>query len=97
MRIEAYSRVAQVYDSTKASKTKSVQRTGSRDEVQISQAGRDYQVAKQALAETSDIREDKVEQFKEEIAAGSYKVETGAFAAKLIEKYSAYEKYNSYM
>ena len=61
--------------------------------MQISQAGRDYQVAKQAVAESSDIREDKVAQLKAEIASGSYKVEAGDFAAKLIEKYNAYNVY----
>ena len=32
-----------------------------RDEVQISSMGRDYQIAKQAVADASDIREDKEE------------------------------------
>ena len=90
MRIEAYNQVTQVYNSAKASKLKGAQGTSKRDEVQISQAGRDYQVAKQAVAETSDIREDKVAQLKAEIASGNYKVEAGDFAARLIQKYNAY-------
>lgn len=64
--------------------------TGKKDEVQISQAGRDYQVAKQAVAEAPDIRADKVAALKSSIASGSYKVETGDFAAKLIERYESY-------
>ena len=59
MRIEAYNQIASIY---KTSKTGKVQQpygvsTG-RDEVQISQLGRDYQIAKQAVAEASDIREE---------------------------------------
>lgn len=93
MRIEAYNQISQVYNASKASKLKGAQVAGKRDEVQISQAGRDYQVAKQAVAESSDIREDKVAQLKAEIESGNYKVETGDFAAKLIEKYNAYNVY----
>lgn len=90
MRIEAYNQITQIYNSAKASKVKGAGSTSRRDEVQISQAGRDYQVAKQAVAETSDIREDKVAQLKAQINSGNYKVEAGDFAAKLIQKYKAY-------
>lgn len=93
MRVEAYNQIAQIYNSAKTSKVKGAQVSGKRDEVQISQAGRDYQVAKQAVAESSDIREDKVAQLKAEIESGNYKVEAGDFAAKLIEKYNAYNVY----
>ena len=90
MRLEAYNQIASIY---KTSKTGKVQQpygvsTG-RDEVQISQLGRDYQIAKQAVAEASDIREDKVSQLKSMIDAGTYSVEPGDFASKLLEKYNA--------
>ena len=90
MRIEAYNQVSQVFGANRASRVKGSGNTGKKDEVQISQAGRDYQVAKQAVAEASDIRADKVTQVKKQIASGTYKVDTGDFAAKLIEKYDAY-------
>ena len=90
MRIEAYNQIASIY---KTSKTGKVQQpygvsTG-RDEVQISQLGRDYQIAKQAVAEASDIREDKVAQLKASMSSGNYSVETDSFANKLLEKYKA--------
>ena len=90
MRIEAYNQIGQVYNAGKASKVKGTGNISKRDEVQISQAGRDYQVAKQAVAEAPDVREDKVAALKNKIASGNYKVETGDFAAKLLEKYEAY-------
>ena len=90
MRIEAYNQISTVYGSSKASKLKGVRNIDKRDEVQISQAGRDYQVAKQAVAEAPDIRENKVAQLKSSIESGSYKVGTDDFAARLIEKYEAY-------
>lgn len=90
MRIEAYNQVTQIYNSGKVSKMKGSSSVDKRDQLQISQTGRDYHVAKQAVANAPDIREDKVIQVKNRIASGSYKVEAGEFAAKLIEKYEAY-------
>lgn len=90
MRIEAYNQISQVYNAGKASRVKGTGDVSKRDEVQISRAGRDYQVAKQAVAEAPDIREDKVAALKNSIASGNYKVEAGDFAAKLMEKYKAY-------
>ncbi len=90
MRIEAYNQVSQVFSSNRASRLKNSENAGRKDKLEISQAGRDYQVAKQAVAEASDIRKDKVAALKSSIASGNYKVETGDFAAKLIEKYEAY-------
>ena len=93
MRIEAYNQIASIY---KTSKTGKVQQpygvsTG-RDEVQISQLGRDYQIAKQAVAEASDIREDRVAQLKERLDSGNYNVDMNDFANKLLEKYNALVK-----
>lgn len=90
MRIEAYNQVTQIYNSSRAAKVKSAESIKKRDEVQISRAGRDYQVAKQAVAEAPDIRGDRVIQVKNRMASGSYKVSDGEFAAKLLEKYEAY-------
>lgn len=88
MRIDAYNQIAQVYGAQKVSKTQKAQSTSRlRDQVSISQAGRDYQVAKNAVSEASDIREDKVAQLKSQIDAGTYSVEVGSFASKLLEKY----------
>jgi negative regulator of flagellin synthesis FlgM len=90
MRIEAYNQVAQVYKSGKSSKTQNTYAAAAgRDEVTISQAGYDYQVAKKAVAEASDIREDKVAQLKARVESGNYKIDSGDFASKLLEKYNA--------
>ncbi|MCR5272547.1 MAG: flagellar biosynthesis anti-sigma factor FlgM [Lachnospiraceae bacterium] len=90
MRIDTLSQVAQIYGLNKANKTGNVAKTtGARDEVHISQAGRDYQVAKQAVAAASDIREDKVATLKTSIESGNYSVDAGDFASKLLEKYQA--------
>ena len=88
MRIETYNQVAQIYKTSQtavAKKTSSISK--GRDEVQISQTGRDYQIAKQAVAEASDIREDRVAQLKAKVDSGNYEVNSGDFASKLLEKY----------
>ena len=90
MRIEAYNQVAGLYKATKNTRTQSGYKAGSRDELQISQAGMDYQIAKQAVAQSSDIREDKVAQLKAKIDSGEYQVSAGDFASKLLEKYNQY-------
>lgn len=91
MRIEAYNQVAQVYGVqrravTKTNRTSSLYSTS--DQVSISQTGFDYQIAKKAVSEASDIREDKVAQLKAKVEAGEYQVEPGDFASKLLEKYN---------
>lgn len=89
MRIDAYNQVAQLYGVQSKYKTqKTSSASAPTDQVSISQAGRDYQVAKSAVSQASDIREDKVAQIKSKIDSGNYSVEPGDFASKLLEKYN---------
>lgn len=90
MRIDAYNQIAQIYGVQGNFKTQKAQSVHApKDQVSISQAGRDYQVAKSAVSQASDIREDKVAQLKSRIEAGTYSVEPGDFASKLLEKYNS--------
>ena len=89
MRIEAYNQIAQVYSTNKttAPKTADKVRSAGKDSVQFSSFGKDIQVAKQAVAEASDIREDKIAEMKAKYANGNVSVDTGDFASALLEKY----------
>ncbi len=88
MRIETYNQVAQIYMTSQSASASKLNTAGTkRDEVQISQTGRDYQIAKQAVAEAPDIREDRVAELKAKIDAGSYSVDTGDFASELLKRY----------
>ncbi|MCH5333507.1 MAG: flagellar biosynthesis anti-sigma factor FlgM [Agathobacter sp.] len=90
MRIDAYNQIAQIYGVQKSARTARKQSAGGQsDQLSISQIGRDYQVAKAAVAEASDIREDKIARIKTMMDNGTYSVDPGAFASKLLEKYSA--------
>lgn len=89
MRIEAYNQIAQIYKSTKTANAQKIKdAVAARDEVQISSVGRDYQIAKQAVANASDIREDKVASLKERVDSGNYSVDVNDFAGKLLQKYN---------
>ena len=86
MRIDAYNQIAQLYgaqtkyNSQKANKTASM---GS-DQLSISQTGYSYQTAKKAVAEASDVREDRVAELKAKIKNGTYFVNPEDFADKLL-------------
>lgn len=87
MRIQAYTQVQQLYQS---SKVKSSQKTGGvaqTDKVQISSFGKDIQTAKAAVAGSPDIREELTAPIKARIQDGTYAVDNGSFASKLLQKY----------
>lgn len=88
MRIEAYNQINQIYNPEKTNKLKQSVKTGSNDKVEISQKGRDYQIAKKAVADTADVREDLVEEYKAKLKSGNYNVSAGDFANKVIESYN---------
>lgn len=90
MRIDAYNQVTQLYgvqQSTKVQKSSSVA-SSARDQISISQTAKDYQIAKTAVSQASDIREDKVAMLKAKVQSGEYQVEPGDFASKLLAKYN---------
>ena len=90
MRIDAYNQITQLYGVQKNLTTrKTTNTTAGRDQLSISQAGKDYQVAKSAVSQASDIREDKIATLKSRLDSGNYQVEAGDFASKLLEKYNA--------
>ena len=102
MRVEAYNSVAQIYKTNRAAGASAAakiscptctfapQTEKSRDQVEISSIGYDYQIAKQAVAEASDIREDKVAALSAKVKSGTYDVSNEAFAEKLLEKYRSF-------
>lgn len=84
MRIEAYTKVQQVYKTKKASSTNNTSKADFADAVEISSIGKDIQVAKQAVAASSDVREELIAPLKESIKAGTYSVSAEQLASKLL-------------
>jgi negative regulator of flagellin synthesis FlgM len=88
MRIEAYSQVQQIYSNNKVNKTQQPKKANDvRDTVSFSSIGKDIQVAKQAVSEVPDVREDVVAKLKAAIKNGTYNVSGEDFAEKLLAKY----------
>ena len=88
MRIDAYNQVNMIYKTTgTAQKKKTVKTSGTEDKLEISQFGRDYQIAKAAVAASPDIREELTAPIKAKIQNGTYEVSNESFAEKLLKKY----------
>lgn len=87
MRIDAYNKISQMYNTNKVNKTQKTTDVQASDKVQISQVGRDFQLAKKAVAEAPDVREDLVSSLKSSVKAGTYQVNNEDFASKLLQKY----------
>ncbi|CBK75402.1 Anti-sigma-28 factor, FlgM [Butyrivibrio fibrisolvens 16/4] len=91
MRIEAYNQVAQLYQTSNTKNVAQAAKTNGmgRDQVQISSIGKDYHVAKAAVAEAADIREDLVADIKARIKDGTYEVSADDFAEKLLSNFGS--------
>lgn len=92
MRIGTYGMINQIYGSNKTKKSNTANSTGFanfKDEVSFSSAGKDMQVAKNALAGVPDVRETKIRDVKSKIDNGTYEVSSADFAKKLLENYAA--------
>lgn len=87
MRIDALNQVSQLYQTNKTKKISKSNETDKRDQFEISQSAKDYQVAKKALSQTPDIREDKVADIKNAMASGTYNVSAQEIADKMVSKY----------
>lgn len=84
MRIGSINQVSQMYQTTAATKKKDVSAVNQRDALSISSFGKDYQIAKNALANVPDVRQEKVDALKKSISDGTYEVNSEDFAAHLI-------------
>lgn len=92
MRIGTYNMVNQIYGAKSTKKSSSVNGTNYasfKDEVSFSSLGKDMQVAKNALAGVSDVRESKISDLKAKVQSGTYNVSPEDFAKKLISAYEA--------
>lgn len=86
MRIEAYTQIQQMYNTSKTSKPQKTSNVSFSDQLVLSSAGKDMQVAKQAVKNSPDIREDLTSRIKAQMQSGTYHVSAEAFADKLMKK-----------
>ena len=82
MRIDAYNAVSQIYKTSSYSKNnKAVTNKKENDKYEISDTAKLYQVAKSAVASTSDVRMDMVQ-------AGTYNISSEDVADKILDRIS---------
>ena len=87
MRIDAFNKVSQLYKTNSVKSTAKAKGTSFSDTLELSQTGKDYQVAKQIVARTPDIREEKINDIKQRMEAGAYHVSTVDVVNKLADKF----------
>ncbi len=87
MRIDAYNKISQVYQTNAVQKTMKAAGTKAADQLEISRTAKDYQVAKQAIASTQDIRTDKINDIKSRMESGTYNISMEEVADKILDSY----------
>lgn len=87
MRIDSMNQVSQVYNMNKVRKVNTSYQASFSDKVEISQLGKDIQIAKKAVSAAPDIREDKVAAMKTALENG-YTVSDNDLADKLLESFA---------
>ncbi len=86
MRVEAYNQVQQLYQTKKVNKTRQTSGASHTDQLQFSSLGKDIRAAQAAVAGTPSIREELTASIKAQMQNGTYKVDNGSFANKLLQK-----------
>ena len=88
MRVDAFAQIQSMYNlGNKNKQVKTETNKSFSDQLQISSIGKDLRTAKQAVASTSDIREDLVADIKSKIDAGTYSVDSDSLAEKLFANF----------
>lgn len=87
MRIDAMNQVSQIYRSNRPKKVSNDNRVSFADTLELSQLGKDMQVAKASVAAAPDVREDRIAQIKAAMSAGTYSVSDDALADKLLDSF----------
>jgi negative regulator of flagellin synthesis FlgM len=87
MRIDAFNKVSQLYKTSNVKSSAKAKNASFSDMLEISQTGKDYQVARPIVARTPDVREDRVNDIKQRMEAGTYNISAEETADKLVDNY----------
>lgn len=86
MRVDAYNQISQIYGVGNKMRTSSTAKSYKTDKVEISSFGKELQIAKKAVAESEDVRAQKVADLKAKIENDTYQVASSDLADMLIGK-----------
>ncbi len=87
MRIDAFNKISELYTAGSVKAAAKAKTANFSDKLEISEMGKGYQIAKQAVTRTPDVREEKVRDIKERIEAGTYNVSIQDVVDKLVDQY----------
>ncbi len=87
MRIDAYSQISKLYQTNKPKKVAKAGATAVKEEYQVSKSGQDYQIAKNAISELPEVREEKVQTLREALSSGTYNVSSQEIAESMVSKF----------
>lgn len=87
MRIDAMNQVSQIYSTNRTKKVASDNRPSFADTLELSQAGKDMQVAKAAVAAAPAVREDRIAQIQAAMSKGTWSVSDDELADKLLDSF----------
>lgn len=87
MRIDAYNKINQLYQSTSVKKTQKSSKATASDKFEISQTAKDYQVARSAVDNATDVRIQKIQDIKSRMEAGTYNINIENVADKILDDY----------
>lgn len=86
MKINGFSNIQKVMNAYGASKPQETSKSQFKeDKIEISQAGREYQIAMEAARKLPDIRQEKVEAIRLELESGTYKVDADKIARGILK------------
>ena len=83
MRIDAMNQVSQIYQKSGTKKVAQTNKASFADRLELSQIGKDMQVAKAAVKAAPDVRQNRVDELKAAVANGTYSVSNEDLAEKL--------------
>lgn len=86
MRVDIVNKICELYKADNVKHTAQTGKSSFSDMLEISQAGKDYQVAKPIVAKAPDVREELVKDIKERMESGTYNVSVEDVADKLLRK-----------
>ena len=87
MRIDAMNQGSQIYSANRTKKANNSSAMSFADKLELSQAGKDLQVAKAAVAAAPAVREDRIAQIKAAMENGTWSVSDEDLADKMLESF----------
>ena len=86
MRIDVVNRMYDVYSVQADMAMKNVNKPQGRDKVDLSNEAKEFTTVKKLVANTEEVREDKVRELKEKMDQGTYDVTAEQVASKILSK-----------